>query len=427
VRALVVLLVALGATALFFDACEKRTIELPKSYSGEAARNKYLAAQRLVVRMGGNAKSSPYFDALEQLPPTSGTLVIPTARHALGRARSEGLLEWAKQGGHLVLVTWQLWDDEHREPDLILDALGVHQFMTREDDGESPEAPDANAPPEESAPAPDETPDEPAAEPDGADGDDEAADTGDDEAADGDEEPELARAHFADRKRALQVQFDPQYRLELTDEAQAQKLFTVSDSAGLHLVTLHCGRGLVTAMTDDRFMTQPAIGEHDHAELLYRLTRLGERSGPVWFIYGDRYPSLLQLLVRYAWMIALSGVAFAALWLWAAARRFGPIAPDPPNARRELMEHVRAAGLLQWRRGGARALLEATREALLARMRERHPAFHSLEPAQQAEQLARLSGLPRERVLAALEFRKQVDPARFAGDVATLEKLRRAL
>jgi hypothetical protein len=88
---------------------------------------------------------------------------------------------------------------------------------------------------------------------------------------------------------------------------------------------------------------------------------------------------------------------------------------------------VRAAGRFQWRRGAGNALLAATREALLARLRERHPRLEHLAPAEQAERLAELADLPAERVLRALEFRTDTESSRFAQDVAILEKIRRAL
>jgi hypothetical protein len=91
------------------------------------------------------------------------------------------------------------------------------------------------------------------------------------------------------------------------------------------------------------------------------------------------------------------------------------------------MEHVRAAGLFQWRHGAAPALLAAVREAVMARVRERHPSFDSLDPAQQAERLAMLADLPSARVASALAFQTDSEAGRFAKDVAILEKIRRSL
>jgi len=380
------LLLAGLAVAVFLATCERDEVELPRGYVGEAARNHYFAAQRLLARMGMPAKSFSDVGALASLPPENSTLVVPTARRAVDAETSQRLLEWAERGGHLVVVTWELWDDPNRNADPILDAVGARQFLNG--DGQ--------------------------ADPNDA----------------GDGEPEsrrVAEVEFPDRDEPLQVRFDPRFRFELSDAASESVMLEIADDAGSHWVTLRRGKGLVTALTDDIFMTQPQIGELDHAELVYRMSRLGGHRGPVWFVYGDQHPSAARLVWRHLWMVAASGLALLALWLWSASRRFGPIAPDAVQARRELMEHVRASGRLQWRRGGAGALLSAVREALLARMRERHPGFQSLTPSEQARRLETLSGVPSARVADALAFGAEPDPTRFIAKIAILEKLRRSL
>jgi len=404
----VALIALLGMAGLFFaTSCEKRSFEVETGFHGEAARNKYLAAQRLLERMGMPARSFADPSALARLPPTKGTIVIPTRRHTLGEHTSQRLLDWVEQGGNLIVVTWSLWDDPRREPDPILDALGVHQFMNRADEGDgdaggADEPPAPEAPPPEVAPPP-----EPEAEDPNA--------------------PVVGTVDFPDRDTPLEARFDPRFHFELAEEQESKVLLEIADENGTHFLTLRHGKGLVTALTDDYFLANDTIHELDHAELVYRVTRLGGHRGPVWFVYGDAFPSPLRLVLRYGWMVLAAAVVWLALWLWSASRRFGPIAPDPAPARRELMEHVRAAGRLQWRRGGARALLAATREALFERARARYPTFESLTPAEQAAHLAGRSGLAPERIAEALTFKSSPDPGKFAGDVAILEKLRRSL
>jgi hypothetical protein len=420
-----VALVASVATlaALFFLSCEKREIEIPRGYRGEAARNSYLAAQRLLERLGTRVQSFADLSGLSSLPPEDGTLFVFTARQALGKARARELLEWVERGGHLVVVSWQLFDDPKREPDLVLDPIGVRQYLNESSDDE----PDSDEPESD---APDTDPSPPAPEPrDQAPGEPPPlitmASFVDDEAEP--DEPELARATFPDRELPLEVEFDPDFRLELAPEANDSEVFEIADSNGTHLLTVSKGRGFVTALSDDYFLTQPEIGEWDHAELLYRLAHFQGRFGPVWIVFGDDYPSALALVLRHAWMVVVSALVLLALWLWSASRRFGPLAPDPAIERRELMEHVRASGRFQWRRNAAPALFAATREALFERVRERHPTLASASPAEQIESLAELSGLPRESVQRALAFRTDTEAGHFAQNVATLEKIRRSL
>jgi Domain of unknown function (DUF4350) len=408
------LVVAGLAVALFFATCEKEEIELPRGYVGAAARNHYLAAEQLLERMGMPARSFGDVGVLSTLPPVSGTLVIPTPRRALDPHESERLLDWVARGGHLVVLTWELGDDPKRNPDPILDPVGVKQYLNvASDSGESGGE-------GEVAPAPEPGPGvEPEPQPETP------GDAG--EGGDEDAEAPIAEVEFPDRETPLEVRFDPRFRLELDESARDALILEIADDAGTHWVTLRHGKGLVTGLTDDYFMTQPQVGELDHAELVYRMSRLGGHRGPVWFVYGDQHPSVLQLVWRHGWMVAASALALLLLWLWSASRRFGPIAAEPATARRQLMEHVRAAGLLQWRRGGGGALVAAVRDAVIQRMRERHPGFESLTPSEQARRLESMSGVPEAKVADVLAFRSESDPARFTAKIAILEKLRRSL
>lgn len=401
-----VALVAAAAVlvALFFSSCEKRSIDIPRGYQGEASRNPYLAAQRLLERLGTPVSSAADLADAAELPPIDATLILPTARRSVGRARALQLSQWAEAGGHLIVVTWQLFDDENRSPDFVLDPLGVRQYMNEADEEE----------PESEEPESDGTPPL-------------VTKVSDPEAEEEVSEPELARAIFPDRDAPLEVEFDPSFRIELDEKAAEARVFEIADANGAHLVTLRHGSGLVTALTDDYFLTQPIIGDWDHAELVYRITHFAGREGPVLIVFGDEYPGALALIWRHGWMVVASGLLVLALWLWSASRRFGPIAPDPSPERRELMEHVRAAGRFQFRRGAVRALLGATRDALLVRVSERHPSLSTLAPAEQAERLADLSGIPADRVARALSFANDTEAGRFAQNVATLEKIRRSL
>jgi hypothetical protein len=98
--------------ALFFLSCEKRAIEIPRGYSGEAARNSYLAAQQS-ERLGTPVRN---LADLSPLRASAGRRHADRAdpRQALGRTRAAGLLAWVARGGHLVVVSWQLFDDAAR-------------------------------------------------------------------------------------------------------------------------------------------------------------------------------------------------------------------------------------------------------------------------------------------------------------------------
>lgn len=369
-----VLAVALGS-AVFFQACEKRHATVPTGLRGEAASDRYLAARRLLEAMGAPTRSLATIEELDELPTPDGTLIIPADRSGFTEQRSLALLEWARAGGNLIVITWSLWDDADRVPDLLLDPLGVRQFM-HEDSAEAGEELEAAT----------------------------------------------SQVWWEDRDGPLEIVFDPLYYLELADR---EADWEVGDQHGIHLLSIREGAGRVTVATDDYFLANFTIADHDHAELLWRIAERGD--APVWLVRGVEYPSAWSLVWRHGAALVLSALALTALWAWASARRVGPIRPDDPVARRSLMEHVESTGRFQLHHRAERELLDATREALLERMRRRHPAWLGLPPNEQHARLARHSGMARERIDAALAFGEERDPERFWRRIATLEGIRRTL
>ena len=381
----VVLLLA-GASALFFRACEKRSSELYTGFQGEARSNRYLAAQRLLEAMGTDVTVIDNIEGLDELPDPRATLMVPVSRNETwSQERGAAALDWVRSGGHLVTVTWSLWDDEERAPDFILDPLGIRQYMrASSDDEEDPEG-------------------------HGEEGPDEAV---------------VAHAHFDDRDEALEISFDPWFYLLLDGREAA---WSIRDNYGAHLLSVAEGLGHVTVTTDDYYLANETIGGHDHAELLWRAAHRFGHDGGVWLLIGASYPTAWELIWRHGWMIVISAALLAVAWVWARMHRFGPVLPDEPTGRRSLMEHIEAAGRFQLRHRGERDLLAAGRQAVLARVRERHPGWLSLSPRELHARFARHSGIPRERIDQALAYGTDRDPERFGQRIATLERIRKAL
>ena len=376
-----VLLLAAGS-ALWLGACEERVENQVVGFQGEAKRNKYLAALRLLEAVRPDVRAFENERELDGLPPTDGTLLLLTNRNErLGEARSHELLDWVREGGHLVVITWSLWRDPERSPDLVLDRLGVRQHMWSDEEL-------AERAPEES---------------DGW----------------------TARVALPDRSEPLSVEFDPKYHLELVEPERER--FAISDVGGTHLLTVAEGAGYVTTLTDDYFLTNDFIGDEDHAELVYRLAHLFGRDGAVWLVWSDAVAPWWRLVWRHGWTVVVSLAALVVLWLGVRVPRFGPLAPDAPRDRRELMEHIDAVGRFQLAHGAGAELASSVREALVARLRQRHPALAKLDPREQAERLAELSGIPAERIARALAPGRERDDERFAARIATLQRIRKAL
>jgi hypothetical protein len=432
-RSAAFVLVPLALLAGFFGACfERRTEEVEVGFSREARENPYLALERLLRRMGRDVVVVDGLGSLGALPPTNATLMIPTRRDTLSKERSAALLDWTGRGGHLMVVTYTMWDEEDRRPDGILDRFGLQQHWARDEDEDEVEDGDvvdadesfdaggetgtAEVSPEEESEAPRDpaAPQEP--ELDGL-----ATFFGG--FANPPMEWDVTEVPWEGRDAPLLLHFDPRFHWIDADERARWGAF---GSTGAHLLSLDHGAGWITALTDDWLLRSDEIEAADHAEFLVRLVGLDDRDGPVWIVVSTRWPGLWSQATKYAAPALLSLAALGIAWLWRASRRFGPIAPAPPSERRRWIEHLEAVGRYHWREGRGRALVRGTRQRVEHELARRRPQLSRLAPGERVVRIAELADLSPTDVLSALES----DPAardEFTTTIANLERIRASL
>jgi len=121
-------IVGLG-TLLFFALFEKRVVEVETLQDPLVRQNPFRAAEILLERMGLEVVSRDGLHGLGWELADQATVLLPTTRETLSPSGSRELVEWVERGGHLIVVTWSLWDDPDRRPDPILDPLGLHQVF----------------------------------------------------------------------------------------------------------------------------------------------------------------------------------------------------------------------------------------------------------------------------------------------------------
>ena len=321
--ALAAALIASGAV-WFWTNFERVPERVWVGFQGEARRNPWLAAERLLARMGLTVRHVIDVAELAELP-VNGTLILPEPRDAILPAERARLLAWIERGGHLIVE-----DENVRRPDPVLEALGVRRAAV--------------------------------AEP-GA--------------------PSLIEVHLAHAPRPMRVEMHSIQTLDAPDAS-----VRVSGKLATHLLHFSRGAGRVTVLNDLEFMRNTSIGSQDHAEFLWQLIRFQPDGGAVFFFANPGRPSLWHWLADNAWAVLASGALAVALWLWHVVPRFGPLAPDPDSARRRLLDHLRASGRFQWSAGSGVALEEAAREAALRRVARAQPDFDGLTPVERAKRLA---------------------------------------
>lgn len=364
------LLAALGIVAVaswFFSSFDRVTVQAYVGYRGEARRNEYLAVARLYERMDAPTR---VMHSVRDLPalPARGVLLLPARRVPLGAEQVATLLAWVGRGGRLVVEA-----ADGRERDTLLAQLGIAR-RAAQDGARQGGACRPSGPPYVQIPG---------------------------------------------RKEPLVAELPRGVRLQLP---AGSVRWTADTPSGPQLAVLDHGTGQVAVATSLRFLRNSSIGRHDHAELAWILE--GEEPKRPVEIYNDpRRLSLLDWLLEHAWAALAGAAILLAIWLWRIVPRFGPLAAEPPRGRRQLLEHLRAAGRHHWVSGNAAKLYAAARETCLARIVRVHPEAAGLDADATARRLSALLGLPAKEIESALTARSFRNADAFARAVSTLQGL----
>lgn len=347
--------------------------------SPQARANPYLAAEYFLRQQGLTVEQANGLERLGTLPANGNSLLLLGERSNMTPRQVEQLLEWAKSGGHLLVVAEALWDEETgKSGDLLLDRLGIHQAMSDASD-EPPAARRKKA-------------------------------------------PDLTKFYVDNETAPAYFSFDTDFNL--TDPGHLAQ-FSANSAQSSHLMQRDLGRGTVTVVTDSDLWKTPGIGKHDNAWLLWYLTQ----GTGVTLLFSSHVDSLLTLLMRYFPQALVAFVALIALAVWQAGMRQGPIQAPAPKARRQLQEHLKAGADFLLRRGGQGTLLQALQRDIQRAARRRHPGFEHLDTAQQWQVLERLTRQPSHVISQALGPlpAKRLNSADFSRQVACLQTLRNAL
>ena len=107
--------------------------------SPEALGNPYLAAEHFLREQGLVVDHANGLERLSDLPPKDRSLLLLGERGNMTPRQVDQLLDWAKSGGHLLVVAEALWDEAtDKSGDLLLDRLYIHQTLSDEPDQLAP-------------------------------------------------------------------------------------------------------------------------------------------------------------------------------------------------------------------------------------------------------------------------------------------------
>ncbi len=328
-------------------------------YRGEAAKQRFLAAERFLDSNGFQTARASTIAALNPTAPRS-MVILSAGRQALMNDEVDRLLAWVHAGNHLIVAP---------EPvalgDALLDRLQIRRGGVPQSRRDRRSKRDESI--DSSRPAGDAQPLQLACQPDNRV-----------------TEVALPRTH-----EKLYVELGQQPTLML-DPNQVEHMWT--GASGIQMASLRIGSGRVTVMPLGIF-TNLRIGHFDHAALLHALVTWERDITAVTIIDQLNRLSLTRWIIDHAIWVVIGLVTLIFLWLWRAIVRFGPIAPDPSVARRSLIDHLAAAGRFQWRIGDRDSLVAAARAQAIAHAMRVIPGFSLMNPAEQSVRLAAISTL----------------------------------
>ena len=355
----------------------------------EVASSPYLAAEHFLRKQGIAARRAEGLDVLDGLPSEGQTLMLLADRGNMTPRQVERVLQWTAGGGHLLFIAERLWDEEEgKSGDLLLDLLGVQQYMSDElDDEEASEAEAENEQNEEH-----------------------------------EAYPQLTKLYLENEQAPAYIAFDTDFHLY--DAQNRAHAWANSDSA-THLLQLYHGDGLITVLSDPWIWQNRNINEYDHAWLLWYLSQ----DSAVTLLYHADSDGLARLLLRHFPLALLVLALLIIATLWHVGMRHGPLQAPASRARRQLEEHLRGSADFLLRRSGQHSLLKGLQQDINRRARRRHPGFEKLAVAEQWQVLGRLTRLPAKDISQAM---RPLPPQRlsasdFTRQVAHRQTLRNAL
>lgn len=360
-RRLILALIGLLVVAVLGVAFQARhsfrrePLEINSGWSAKAMADDTLVLARWLGQAGWKVRRSGGTLKAEDLPPGGLLILMRTGPGGLTAGEADLLLAWVRGGGHLLV-------DGSAAP--LNDARGTAALFAKLD-AELISLPEADRP--------------------------------------------KSRDHtdrFGGDDSIYALQRSPRWRIQVDVEAWDLCMGTKD---GQVLVRRPEGQGVVALASDLSFLYNEGFITLDHAAWLARI--LGDpkpgQAAALWSQPVD--PSLLAWLWERAWAFLLACGVLLGAWLWAGLWRFGPWLPEPPVARRSLLEHLVASGRFLWRQGGGpEALVAVTRAAVLRRAARLHPAFPTLPEAERWAYLADRAGLPVAEVAEALDDRPGV-------------------
>ena len=373
---LIGILLAAATAWWFFENFEHRVEEKEVGFHGEASRNDFLAAERFLEKYGMQIESLPTILDLKHMPQSNDVLFIPTGRYDLATEKIAELLDWVRQGGHLIVRARHPSRKGIKMDDELFQRLGVETHAKKDNLFDS-------------------------------------------------EDRTVIKVQVNDTIEDKQVEFDK--NIWMQDIGDSDLSWQVDGENGSHLLEFKLGEGYVTLLSDIEFLDNASIAKYDHASFLYTMVHIDNSKRHLWIIRNDDMPSLLSMLRHKAPATLILFGILILFWLWYTTRRFGPLQPASTASRRSLREHITSSGFYQWRNQNRTELFVSARTALQEQLAQTRPLWAKLDNMKLAGKLGKIAGIPSDQVLSVLKAKQADKEAEFTQFIEILSVIRKKL
>lgn len=362
-------LILAGAGYWLYQNVERYTRQINTGPKLDVSINPWFAAQAFLKRHQIEThRAMDLHDMLHRLQ-AQDALVLFNDTPIFDEKNQRLLTEWMENGGHLILAANYEWDEEEEtSDDPFLDNMGVRLIYTGDDDDEEAvdDEDENESEDEEDADATVE-PIETGAQPD----------TDQDElTSDAQDITKIANCSIYTGYDLFNVVYDTHadplrinFGYTYTLEDASQNVMRTAEAEPNGLLEYAVGKGRMTVVLDTDIWSNRQIGDYDHAFLLWHLVN---DSPVVWFVANHDSENLIAMLWRTASFLLIGCIALLLVWGWRRSVRFGPLIPDPSPARRQLLEHIEASTLFNWKHQQLEPVLRTLRDDIWLHLNRHH-------------------------------------------------------
>ena len=386
------MLVVLSGAAYLYSQSEWIVEERDTGFSSNAKRKPYLAAFKMLYSSGVKVHYLLGFSILGKTKTDDSrilkndSIVLINAYRTLSPRRAKKLLSWVKEGGHLIFSTDNyLNTKDTQQRDYLLNTLGVR---LKQDNNKNTKntfklafKPTVDCEKDYNQKA-------------------------------------LVKLNKVDRPISVGFMSNQ----ELLDPRKDANVYVIADKK-IKLLQKGFGKGLITVMTTTRMWNNYQIGCNDQAYLLWHLVGNGDQ---VWMLENLNAPSLLELAwARQPLTIALL-LSMLMLWLWKISARFSPIKQVNSENRRQIQEHLRAAGKFFWRHSETQVVIRGLIEGIRSRIKNKY-SLMNIGDKEIAEIICNITSIDRNQIDDVLLVKNYTNDSEFINQVKYLKLIREKL